>query len=281
MTMPQAPPITPPAALYRAVSARLDVPAATGWHPLRGGRVNRLWRAGDVVVKLYDPAGASPLFPNSAADESRALRFAAPQGLSPRLLAEGRAGGADWLAWNHAPGTPWQSDPAIPARLLARLHALPPPPAFRPRPGGSAAILAQGTAIGAPWPAPPDPGLPPCPAPAPLHGDPVPGNILTDGTCALLIDWQCPATGDPAEDIALFLSPAMQWLYRGAPLTPAETAAFLAAYGNPATVARYRRLAPLLHWRIAAHCGWRAARGDAGYGAALQQERGMPLAWAL
>ncbi len=277
MTLPSARLAPPPAALHRDATARLGLPAETVWQPLHGGRVNRLWRTGDAVVKLYDPAGASVLFPNSAKDESLALRFAAPHGLAPRHLAQGQAEGADWLAWAHAPGTPWQHDPAVPARLLARLHALPAPPGFRRRPGGSAAILAQGTSIGAPWPAPPDPVVPPCPAPSPLHGDPVPGNILTDGPRALLIDWQCPATGDPAEDLALFLSPAMQVLYRGAPLTPAETAEFLAAYGNPASVARYRLLAPLLHWRIAAHCAWRARRGDPGYADAVQAEH---AAWA-
>lgn len=257
----------PSPALSAAVRAQL--PATAGhWEPLRGGRVNRLWRSGNVVIKSYDPGGATPLFPNSATAESAALRFAAPHGLSPTLLGEG----AGWVAWAHAPGVPWQSDPARAARLLARLHALAPPATFAPRPSGSAAILAQGAAIAAPWPAPPDPGIGPCPIPAPLHGDPVPGNIIVDGDRALLIDWQCPATGDPAEDIALFLSPAMQWLYRGATLSMDETAAFLSAYGNPGTVARYRALAPVLHWRIAAHCAWRAARGDGDYEQALRLE---------
>lgn len=263
----------PPPDLRATVTARLPGLAAD-WSPLRGGRVNRLWRAGDVVVKCFDPQGGTPLFPNSAAAESAALRFAAPHGLSPALLADG----AGWVAWRHVRGTPWCDDPARAARLLARLHALPPPAAFAPRASGSAAILAQGVAIGAAWPAPPDPGVGPCRAPAPLHGDPVPGNIIVGGDRALLIDWQCPASGDPAEDIALFLSPAMQWLYRGAPLAGHETDAFLAAYGDPGTVARYRALAPLLHWRIAAHCAWRARRGDAGYAQALQLERGMAAA---
>ncbi len=164
--------------------------------------------------------------------------------------------------------------PARAARLLARLHALPPPATFAPRPSGSAAILAHGAAIGAPWSAPPDPGIGPQPVPCTAAWRPCAGQH-PDGDRALLIDWQCPATGDPAEDIALFLSPAMQWLYRGAPLSADETQAFLSAYGHPATVARYQTLAPLLHWRIAAHCAWRAKRGDRDYEQALRLESAL------
>ena len=38
--------------------------------------------------------------------------------------------------------------------------------------------------------------------------------------------------GGPVDDLALFLSPAMQVLYRGRPLTAEEGAAFLDAYPN-------------------------------------------------
>jgi hypothetical protein len=62
----------------------------------------------------------------------------------------------------------------------------------------------------------------------------------------------------------------MQVLYRGRPLTAEEGAAFLDAYPNRRTVERYLRLAPLLGWRIAAHCALRAARGDQGYAEALR-----------
>ena len=78
-----------------------------------------------------------------------------------------------------------------------------------------------------------------------------------------LIDWQCPRLGDPAEDLALFLSPAMQLLYRGAPLGLAEQDAFLAAYPDPQVTARLRALLPWFHWRMAAYCLWKAERGGA------------------
>ncbi|MEI6801465.1 MAG: phosphotransferase, partial [Pseudomonadota bacterium] len=85
------------------------------------------------------------------------------------------------------------------------------------------------------------------------------------------IDWQCPGLGDPAEDLATFLSPAMQWLYTGRTLGPDQRSRFLHAYPDQATVARFQALEPLFTWRIAAHCRYRAAKGDADYAQALQQ----------
>lgn len=279
MTAPARQPDAPPddpgpsAALAAQVVATLPQVAGAAWVPLAGGRVNRLWQAGAVVVKLYAAAGGSPLFPNDAVAEADALRFAAPHGLAPELLGAGPHGDACWIAYAHVAGQPWRQGAAVAGRLLARLHALPAPDGLPLRTGGSTAVLAAAAVMGgAPWPAPADPGIAAAP-PAPLHGDPVPGNIIVGPRGARLIDWQCPGRGDPAEDLALFLSPAMQWLYRGVPLSGDEVGEFLAAYGDAATVARYRALAPVLHWRIAAHCRWRARRGDAGYARAMALER--------
>jgi aminoglycoside phosphotransferase (APT) family kinase protein len=59
-----------------------------------------------------------------------------------------------------------------------------------------------------------------------------------------LIDWQCPAVGDPCEDIAIFLSPAMQLAYRGTVLSRAEEQVFLTAYSDASTLKRYANIAP-------------------------------------
>jgi hypothetical protein len=240
--------------------------------------VNALWRVGRVMVKAVRPDGASPLFPNSAADEAEALRRLGPRGLAPRLIAAG----ADWLAYARVPGHSWRRGPEAAARSLHALHVTDAALPFRSAPSGSAALLAHGLLIAAachgPVPAaPPDPGVPPPPRPRLIHGDAVAGNLVTGAAAAgravaTWIDWQCAALGDPAEDLAAFLSPAMQQLYRGRPLAAAETAAFLAAYPDAAVVARYRALAPLLHWRIAVHCLWRAERGAPGYAAAAGLE---------
>jgi thiamine kinase len=266
----------PAPSLRRAVLARLPALRAMPWSALSGGRSNRLWRVGPVVIKSYDRAAASPLFPNDPVAEARALSNLGPQGLAPRLVAVG----AGWLAYGFVEGDVWNSDPAPVARHLFQLHRAR-RPLFRVAPMGSAAVLAAGQRIarhcaGPLPPAPPDPGVAPPPAPRLIHGDAVPGNVITGPDGVTLIDWQCPALGDPAEDLATFLSPAMQLLYRGNVLTHAEAEAFLAAYPDPQVIQRYRLLAPLYRWRIAAHCLWKSERGAADYGKALKLELAAP-----
>lgn len=262
----------PPDPLAAAVRAACPDLAGHDWRPERGGRVNRLWRVGPAMVKLLPAEGASPLFPNSAADEALALRHLGLRGLAPRLLAAGPG----WVAYVRVPGRTWRSGPGVAAAALAALHQSDPALPFRATPAGSAAVLAQGRAIAADLPAvpppPPDPGVPPPGRLRLVHGDAVAGNLVTVPGGAVWIDWQCPALGDPADDLAAFLSPAMQALYRGRPLAADEAAAVLAAYPDRETVARYRALAPVLHWRLAVHCLWRAARGAPGYAAAAAQE---------
>jgi hypothetical protein len=260
-----------PAWLVRTVTERLPDLAGRPWQPLAGGRINRVWHVGDQVVKCYDPRGQSPLFPNDPLAEAQALRQFGPIGLSPHLSQTGQG----WLAYRHVPGQTWVAGTAAVARFLHRLHSAP-ATGLRPLASGSAALASTATAILADCrerlPRPDPPMVAPWPDPRPIHGDAVPGNLVEGPAGLVAIDWQCPALGDPAEDIATFLSPAMQLLYRGAPLTAEEVAAFLAAYPDRSVVARYLALRPLFHWRMAAHCLWRAERGDPAYRLALQLE---------
>ena len=99
------------------------------------------------------------------------------------------------------------------------------------------------------------------------------GNILVNGAELTLIDWQCPAIGDACDDLATFLSPAMQSVNGNAPLSPAQEDAVLSAYGNAAVSRRYRILAPAYHWRMAAYCLWKAERGHVEYAAGARLER--------
>lgn len=242
------------------------------WVPLQGGRVNAVWRVGDVVIKQFRPNGDSPLFPNDPLAEAAALTLLSPYGLAPKLLGKGHG----WLAYQYCPGTPWQGDTGIVAAAAARLHQTPVPAnAFRHAPNGSTPLLAQAKSIAAQCqqtllPPPHDPNLGPGPESL-VHGDLVPGNLIVHYGKITLIDWQCPAIGDPAEDIATFLSPAMQLLYRGAPLNAAEISAFRAAC-SPQTIQRYDSLAAIYHWRMAAHCLWKAENSAADYGQAMQLE---------
>ncbi len=263
----------PPEVVRTSVIAACPALSGLPWQAERGGRVNRLWRVGTVMAKIYSDDGASLLFPNNARDEALALRHLGPRGLAPTLVAAG----AGWVVYPRVPGRSWSHDAARAALALHALHASDPGLPFRRAPCGSAEIAAHGARIAATLgpsapPRPQDPGVPPPVRLRLIHGDAVAGNLIVGREGLRWIDWQCPALGDPAEDLAAFLSPAMQHLYRGQPLTVEETARFLDAYPDRATVDRYRALAAVLHWRLALHCLWRAARGAPGYAEAAALE---------
>ncbi|MBT9385843.1 aminoglycoside phosphotransferase family protein [Pseudooceanicola sp. CBS1P-1] len=261
----------------RAALPGLGLPQ-DGWQPLSGGRSNRAWRVatpgGDLVVKLYRPAAASALFPNDARAEAAALRALADTGLAPRLAATQDTSEGSCILYHHLPGPSWaEADLPAPeaAGLLRRLHARPCPPGLRAAPNGSETLrqairaqLGHGPDSEALLARLPDDRIAEGPV-CFLHGDPVPGNVILTPQGERLIDWQCPAVGDPCLDLALMLSPAMHWLYRGKALDPGTAARIAADYwaGHPDGAARYRRLIPFLQARIAAYCLWRARRGSA------------------
>lgn len=262
-----------------------------GWTPLDGGRTNRLWRVrgreGDLVVKLYVPRAATRLFPNSPVAESRALRLLAGSGLAPALRGLGATAAGHVLCYAAVAGTSplGAGGTAAVARALADLHARPVQGGFRrvslrPRAlargiladlehhtDGAQAFPVRSLAARA---------LTRAPATGPvvlLHGDPVATNALRVRQGAVtLIDWQCPALGDPLHDLAIALSPGMRALYGQAPLTPVERAAFWQAYRQDGMRERHAALAPLLSARIAAHFLAQAARGRPGYAAAAEAE---------
>ncbi|WP_084299532.1 aminoglycoside phosphotransferase family protein [Leisingera caerulea] len=247
---------------------------------MTGGRSNHVWRAGGLVIKLYAADGNNPLFANDPAREIAVLTVLSGTGMVPSLVQTGVFEGRRWLAYAHVNGSPWQQDTGHVAQLLGRLHDLAPPPGLPEGVNGSAALevqtfeilkschdrdqLAALRPLGQ---------VPPLPQPVLIHGDPVPGNLLAHDGTLTLIDWQCPQIGDPAEDLALFLSPAMQLMYRGAPLSKPEEDAFLAAYPDPRIAGRVLALKPWFHWRMAAYCLWRAERGSARDREAFELER--------
>lgn len=256
----------PPLDLRHSVTQQIG-PLPPEWQRLAGGRSNQVWRCGTVVIKHYRPQSATPLFPNDPQAESLALQVLAPLGLAPEPLAKG----SGWLAWRHLPGQSWQGEGGV-SKLLQQLAQVPVFPGLSQRPMGAAAIAQHATSFApAGLPALPAPVEVALPRPSLLHGDFVPGNILATPGGLRLIDWQCPGLGDPVDDLALFLSPAMQFLYRGRPLASAEIEALMLDLPGDLR-ARYAVLRPILHWRIAAHCALRAARGDGDYDAALRLE---------
>ena len=262
--------------LRRTIETALPGLTGLDWVPLTGGRTNHLWRVGDQVVKVFDGSQASPLFPNDDAAEVEALRCFGPLGLAPRLTGSGPG----WIAYGFLSGSTWRSDPRPVAQMLFRLHSSRPSPlpSFRDLPSGSAALTRQARAIltecrgNLPGTEVASGEVGPCPEVVPVHSDIVPGNLIVGSGSVTAIDWQCPAIGDPTEDLATFLSPAMQWLYRGHVLTSDERIAFLAAYPDRQVVGRLQMLLPAYRLRMAAHCLWRAERGVPDYETALKLE---------
>jgi len=254
------------------------------WVAMPGGRTNRVWRietpGGAIVCKLFAAQADNPLYPNAPGVEYETLRALAPSGIVPDPLALVNTPLGDALIYRHIRGKVWTSGTAEVALLLARLHAMGLVAGLREIPSGSAALIRQTRAILARCDRicadipriMPDAGIAPARQPSLIHTDIVAGNLIVTDQGLCLIDWQCPAQGDPCEDIASFLSPAMQYLYADRALGIRDREAFLSVYPDHAIVDRYRRLATLFHWRIAAYCQWKITHGDDSYRRALGLE---------
>ncbi|WP_424943779.1 phosphotransferase [Aliiroseovarius crassostreae] len=267
----------PPAALVAAWEKTGLIAPEARWLRQSGGHSNPVWRVGagerDHICKLYQPENHSPLFGNDPDLEAIALTALAGEGIAPRLISRLECDAGKSLAYSYLPGPQWRGDVGHVARLMSRLHAVPAPDAL-PRIRSSPDALVAQTREMQPDMVAIDLGgeLPPEPQPVFLHGDVVPGNLVETDDGLRLIDWQCPAAGDPCLDIAIFLSPAMQVIYGHRALSDAEVSLFFQIYGRPEVTRRYQVLAPLFHARMAAYCLWKGARGSAAHAAAAALE---------
>ncbi len=273
-----------PASLKRELLVRGIISSATRWRPLTGGRTNLIWRLdrsdGSLVCKLFSSLSENPLYPNSPTAEFAALKALHIQKIAPEPVTLIDTDLGKVLIYRYIAGTQWRSRASEVAHLLARLHAQPSRFPRRHLGSGSAALICQTQNI-LRLSQTPDPGFPrpadgaiiaPVAIAVPIHNDVVASNIIVTQSGLRLIDWQCPALGDPCEDLASFLSPAMQYLYGQGPLGTSACAAFLSAYPSQEIVTRYRKLAWLFHWRSSAYCRWKIAQGDSDYIPALALE---------
>ncbi len=270
---------------------RTIAPQSAQWTELSGGRTNRVWRvqdsATDFVCKLYCGADNNPMFANNPRAEYACLTHLNGLKIAPEPVRFLTVPRGQVLIYRYIDADLWTQDCPSVARILHRVHTLAPPPRLPTSPIGSKAILDHASAILSMLPAAeaarihplrPEPVVVPPVAPAFVHGDVVPANVLNTQDGVVLIDWQCPALGDPASDLACFLSPAMQTVYGTRPLTADQQTAFLASYPDPETTARYRQLQPAYHFRMAAYCLWRVAQGNQDYQPAFKAEQSALLA---
>ncbi len=277
----------PPVSISRLLEIDGLIDSTTVFEPLRGGRSNRLWKftrdGRDLVCKLYTNR-TTQLFPNDPKAERLALQHVLGQDIGPNPVTVIGGKGGTALVYEFVKGHRWWDDTGAVGDLLARLHAIPPPMGLRTIPMGSSEIVGVGQRMltdCSGLDAEQLSDLRPEPRDAPgavqtfLHGDVVPGNLIVSPHGFRLIDWQCAAQGDPVEDIAIFLSPAMHALYGSAPLSEESRDLFLGATGDPDLADRYHTLAPAFHWRMAAYCLWRSTKGEADYLAGFRLEREM------
>jgi hypothetical protein len=247
---------------------------------LTGGYLNQVFRLRgkeqgddfDWVVKFFMPETELALFPNLPVDERKATYLASTIGRAPQPLTWLETVDGPVLVYEFCEGEIWRDGVGEVGLLLRDLRTLDTTDyGFREVPVSPVDILAEGDAflpkihsemrwhLAKARPQPIEiesvPG-------SFLHTDIGPGNIIVakDSGRLVVIDWQCPAVGDPVQDVIAFLSPAFQILYSRRPLTTAEEAEFFAAYDDPELQRRYEKLLPFYDWRMAGYCATRQAK---------------------
>jgi thiamine kinase len=238
--------------------------------PLSGGYWNDVFRVRgkcvDWVVKRFTEVVTGTLFPNLPHAEAAALEVLGGAGVAPTPVAFfplGESGAV--LVYDFHAGAPWSANVRPVAEAMRRQHRVP-ATGFRAVPVDPAGIIDEGETILER--ARPDAQLARLralrpqskPTPEPLgrrsliHTDAGAQNIIVGPGGLRIIDWQCPAAGDPAEDAYSFVSDAFQILNQHPVLTDRERNEFLEAYGDEAMAARLEWLEPAFIYRMTAYC---------------------------
>ena len=258
---------------------------------LTGGFWNRVYRLRskehssiDWVVKQFVQVPVNPMFPILPTAEYAALQFLEKEECAPTPIAfisDSPIGSL--LVYAYVQGTSWNGDLEAAATVLARVHRIPidafATNAFRKLPTESPELLehademlqrhlsALSESVRELRPLVSMQALHPSHRDVLVHTDCGPGNMVSSPHGLRLIDWQCPGIGDGLQDVATFLSPAMQVLYGYPVLTYSQERQFLDAYvaalcssGSDAqeTHARFHLVRSSHHYRFAAYCAMRA-----------------------
>ncbi len=238
---------------------------------LEGGYWNEVFRlrsaAFDWVLKrFFAEPSRERLFPILPESEALAFKLLSPLGITPKFVAFFPASDTEQavLLYDFAVGERLEGGFVQVAELLKRLHRFKlEAGSFRKLATHPQAILRQADAL-----------LEGCnhdlladllavrpklvayqelEALSLVHTDAWQGNFIASAEQLVLIDWQCPGLGDPAEDVWTFLYSGFQQLIGLELYSAKQQALFLDAYADAAMQARLRTLEPFFAYRVAAH----------------------------
>jgi thiamine kinase len=243
----------------------------TVWHNQIGGRTNKVWRLigeEDIICKLYLETKTNPLFNNTPEAEYACLLWLDGSNIAPKPYKYLETPFGEVLLYDYIHGQKWSDNVDIVSELLTRVRKHKYPKGLRILSTLPSDIKQTGLEIINKLNSYHKNKLNIiCPdvlisdiEPVLLHTDVVPGNLILGDKGLRLIDWQCPAIGDPIVDIMMFLSPGMHEIYGLGKLSMNDHETFLMNL-TPNLRSRYKILGPLYHWRLAAYCYWKFEQG--------------------
>ena len=243
----------------------------TVWHAQTGGRTNKVWRLigeKDLICKLYLETKTNPLFNNTPEAEYRCLIWLDGSDIAPKPYKYLKTPFGEILLYDYIKGLTWRQDVNIVSDLLSRIRMHKYPKGLRTLSSLPLDIKESGLKIirklnnyhkSILINICPDVYISDI-EPVLLHTDIVPGNLILGDAGLRLIDWQCPAIGDPIVDVMMFLSPSMHEIYGSGKLSMIDHEIFLMSLTSKLRD-RYNLVGPLYHWRLAAYCFWKAEQG--------------------
>ena len=247
----------------------------TQWYPQVGGRTNKVWRLvgdKDLICKLYADTKNNPLFKNTPKVEYNCLMWLEGSGIAPKPYKFLETPIGKILLYYYIDGKIWSKNVSAVADLLNHVRNHKPLKELRVLISSPSQVKESCFEIISRLKSShkndliymcPDVSISNI-EPVLLHTDVVPGNLILGDEGLRLIDWQCPAIGDPIVDIVMFLSPGMHKIYGLGKLSVKDHEAFLMNL-SPKLRNRYNILGPLYHWRLAAYCYWKAEQGFVEY----------------
>jgi thiamine kinase len=251
------------------------ISSQTVWHTQTGGRTNKVWRLvgeKDLICKLYLETKSNPLFNNTPEAEYKCLLWLDGSGIAPKPYKYLKTPFGEVLFYDYIEGQTWSHDIDTVSELLSRIRKHKYPKGLRILSNLPLNIKQTGLEIISKLnnyykdkliKICPEVSIPDI-EPVLLHTDVVPGNLIIGDEGLRLIDWQCPAIGDPIVDIMTFLSPGMHEIYGSGKLSMEDHEVFLMSLSSDLRN-RYNIIGPLYHWRLAAYCFWKAEQGFVEY----------------